>query len=140
MKTVKITLTALAVILMVGCCPCRKSAGNNNAAFRGTQWQLVNFDGKSFSLSDDSYTVTFGEDGRVTGKGNCNRLNGSYEATAEKLLTIKGIAATRAFCLDQQTETAFISQLQSATSYTIDGRLLMLLSNGDVIMTFSEKQ
>lgn len=125
---------------MVSCCPCRKSANKDQIAFQGTQWQLIQFDGRAFDASGDSYTVTFGDDGRLTGKGDCNRLNGGYEVASGGILTINGIASTRMFCPDQDTENRFMSRLQSVTSYVIDGRLLMLFENGDVVMTFSEKK
>ena len=59
----------------------QKSSGKNPLS--GTSWQLVKFQGpdeRTFSPEDRSkYTITFGSNGRVTVRVDCNRGNSTWK-------------------------------------------------------------
>src|ERR1041385_9497216 len=63
----------------------QKSSGGN--PLNGTSWQLVKFQGpdeRTFAPDDKSkYTITFGINGRVTARVDCNRASKSEEHTSE---------------------------------------------------------
>ena len=82
------------------------------------------------SLTDNEATALF-EDGRVTGSGGCNSYQGAYEtgqAGGHNTLKIGPLAATMMMCdpaiMDQ--EDAFLSALQAATAYRLEGESLII--------------
>ena len=85
-------------------------------------------DARSLLLS-----VVFGEDGRLSGLGACNRFMGSYQTTETGGLTVgQNMASTRMFCPDLDREQAFGDVLSGATHYEVDGDMLMLLTDGEL--------
>ena len=140
-KTVAPILAVLA-LLFVGC-----ATVNASPTLAGTSWRLV-----SIQSSDDAqgttpvpdpskFTVSFGEDGRAAFQIDCNRGNGSWEATGGEdgsgTLTFGPIAVTRMMCpqpsLDQRVSTA----LSYVRTYLIkDGLLHMSLMADAGILTW----
>ncbi len=140
-KIVAPVLAALALIF-VGC-----ATVNASPTLAGTSWRLL-----SIQSSDDAqgttpvadpskFTVSFGADGRAAFQIDCNRGNGSWEATGGEggsgTLTFGPIAVTRMMCpqpsLDQRVSTA----LTNVRGYLIkDGRLHMSLLADAGILTW----
>ena len=56
---------------------CRKHRKGDSKPFVSTEWQLVQLNGRAVPVEGDLFTVVFGEDGRLSGLGACNRLMGS---------------------------------------------------------------
>lgn len=139
----KFAKLALIIVLAAGissCCSCRKGKSRDTVSLTGTKWQLTQLAGAPVSSTiEDSYTLELGTDKRVSGKGNCNRVTGSYELPGTGKIKFNGMASTRMMCPDQQTEDKFLKELGSADSYTIDGKMLMLLREGETIMVFVRK-
>ena len=73
----KLAALAALVMLVASCCPCRKHRKGDSKPFVGTEWQLVQLNGRAVPVEGDLFTVVFGEDGRLSGLGACNRLMGS---------------------------------------------------------------
>lgn len=81
-------------------------------------------------------TITFDESGSVEGNAGCNRFFGPFQVSGDNL-RIGLLATTSAFCADpegiMQQEAAFMSALQSAATYSIQGNLLEIRSaNGSI--------
>src|SRR5687767_15764889 len=78
----------------------QKSSGSS--ALSGTSWQLVKFQGpdeRTFSPDDKSkYTITFGSNGRVTIRVDCNRGSSTWKATAKGELQFGSWSRTTAKC------------------------------------------
>lgn len=127
----KLAALAALVVLAGACCPCRKhQKKSDNRPLQGTEWQLVQLDGRDVPVEEDLFTVTFGEEGNLSGLGACNRLMGSYETTPAGGLVVGQMASTRMLCPGLEREQAFAEALSAATHYRIDGQMLMLLSDG----------
>lgn len=125
-------LTAL-IVLTASCCPCRKVRTTVDQPLVGTSWQLVQLDGRTVEPEGENFTVTFGTDRRISGRGACNRLTGQYETGEHGALTIGQAAATRMACLkDGDLETAFQQMLSGATHYEIDGDDLLILTDSEL--------
>src|SRR4030095_14846243 len=66
----------------------QRSSGDNSLS--GTSWQLVRFqapDERIVTPDDKSkYTITFGSNGRVTARVDCNRASSTWKATANNQL------------------------------------------------------
>ena len=137
MKTIKTIGLFILATSIVACCPCRKQKSGPAESFTGTNWELIQFEGRSFT-PQDNYTITFTEEGKINGTGDCNRLMGDYSSTADGTLHIGMLAATRAMCPDQQMENRFVQTLQEVDSYTIDGKLLLLFNNSELKLVFEK--
>ena len=61
----KLAALAALVMLVASCCPCRKHRKGDGKPFVGTEWQLVQLNGRAVPVEGDLFTVVFGEDGRL---------------------------------------------------------------------------
>lgn len=66
----------------------------------------------------DAFTITFTEDGRVSGTTDCNNFSGSYTQPAPEQITFSPLASTKMFCEGSQ-ETEFTSKLQDVIGYVV---------------------
>ena len=68
----------------------------------GTSWQLVEFNGSADTaiIPDDrtKYTITFGGDGRVSARIDCNRGSGIWRSAGSNHIMFGPLALTRAMC------------------------------------------
>lgn len=130
---------AAVVISAIGCCNCKKVQRSDSRPLVGTEWQLVQMDGRSVEVQDDLFTVVFGEENHLSGVGACNRLMGGYEATETGALKVGQLASTRMACPGMDREQAFAQMLMEATHYQIDGPMLMILKNGELKAVFQAR-
>jgi heat shock protein HslJ len=79
-------------------------------------------------IDSSASTITFEADGRVSGRGGCNRYFGT-STTAGELLSVGALGSTKMACapalMDQ--ETRFFQALGSAERWTIDQRGMLLI-------------
>ena len=132
-------LVAVAATIS-SCCSCRKPATRPPmASITASQWQLVQMDGVTVKPTGDSFTLAFAENNMVSGKGDCNRLTGSFKNNgADGTLSFGTLASSRMFCPDQAAEDKFLRLLNEIDGYSIDGSMLMLMSNGKLSMIFEK--
>lgn len=129
-------LCITTALIIVGCCHCR-SKSRNAVSLEGNTWQLVKLLSQDIASDGDSFTITFGEDGSLNGKGSCNRVFGDYTATADGKFAIGQLGSTRMMCPDVDLENRFFMTLGDAMAYEIDGETLMLLFDGEVQAVFT---
>ena len=122
----------IAATLLSGCCACRSYQRRTQKPLEGTLWQLVQWEGRTVAAEGDGFTVVFSADGRISGRGSCNRIMGSYKADAKGALEISKLGATRMACPDPARENAFIEMLEGTTHYEMDGPMLLLLRDGEL--------
>lgn len=110
----------------------------------GTLWQLTGYDdgtgGFSSLLRDTEITAIFSEDGTLSGSAGCNNYSTSYEVSGDRL-TVGPVASTMMMCPGPQgimeQETAYLTALQSASTFQIEGKTLTLLSaQGGAALTY----
>lgn len=89
------------------------------------------------SVPDDSgISMSFSDDGRVTGNGGCNQFFGSYELTAGGL-RLGPIGATRKLCMEpiMSRETSFLQALELTRRVSAHaGALELLDEDGEVLV------
>lgn len=87
-----------------------------------------------------AFTVTLAEDGKVSGKTDCNRFFGSYTLTSEGIISFGPLASTLMFC-DGSQESLFTDYLAKVSSLRRDesGNLIFVLSNNSGAMYFLKK-
>lgn len=128
----RLLLIAVAALGVASCCNCYKGTERSQVPVTGEPWRLVQMDGRMFTTEEDNFFITFGDDGRITGKGSCNRLSGTFKNdNSNGTLSFGGIAATRMMCPRQEDEDRFVKLLGQVDGYTIDGRILMLFTDGE---------
>lgn len=133
----KFALLAALAALAAGCCNCRSYQKRTRRPLTGTEWQLIQLGGQTIQPRDGRFTVTFlAESSRLTGTGDCNRLNGTFETDAKRTLRIGPVASTRMACPDMAREQAFIRALEQTTHYDMDGPMLLLLADGELRAVF----
>ena len=95
----KLMLVLLSVAIMSASAAQRSSGGN---PLSGTSWQLVKFQGpdeRMFTPDDKSkYTITFGSNGRITARVDCNRASSTWKVNAKGELQFGSWSRTSAKC------------------------------------------
>jgi para-nitrobenzyl esterase len=120
----------VALALLAGC------AGSGR--LDSTSWQLVKFQGGDDTLlrPDDKskYTLTFGADGRLSARIDCNRGSGAWKSAGKGQLEFGPMAVTRAMCPPGSLHDQILKQLPHVRSYLIkDGHLfLALMADGGI--------
>ena len=96
----------------------------------GGAWEVTGFNnGRQAVLSPiagTELTVAF-ENGTVSGKAGCNTFSATYSTKGDRI-TVGPAATTRMMCSDavMTQEREFLKALESATTWSFDGRLLHL--------------
>ena len=108
------------------------------APLAGTSWQLVRFQGGDDTVvtPDDGskYTLTFGSDGSLTARIDCNRGRGTWTSSVPSQLTFGPLALTRAACPPQSMHDRLVKHWAYIRSYVVkDGHLfLSLMADGGI--------
>jgi heat shock protein HslJ len=106
-------------------------------ALVGTAWQL-----ETVATGTDAVTsvvapgtITFADDGTVSGSTGCNTFSGSYTVSGDAL-SFPPLATTRIGCPDDiaAQEFAVLAGLEATTAYAIDGPTLTLLGSGGELL------
>ena len=106
----------------------QKSSGSS--ALSGTSWQLVKFQGpdeRTFSPDDKSkYTITFGANGRVTIRVDCNRGSSTWKATTKGELQFGSWSRTTAKCGPGSLHDQIVTEGAAVRNFVIkDGHLFL---------------
>ena len=138
-KLTGILLAAGVALAFASCCNCGKMSARTGS-LTGGEWQLAQIEGRTFAATGDAYTLNFAADNRISGKGDCNRLTGTYASDRNKgTLSFGPVAATRMMCPNQAQEDTFVKILGAIDAYKIDGRMLMLFADGELKMMLEKK-
>ncbi|HEX5818676.1 MAG TPA: META domain-containing protein [Gemmatimonadales bacterium] len=101
----------------------------------GTSWQWLSTQTPVETVTapePKNYVITFGTDGRITGKADCNRMMGTYQATAKEL-TFGGLGTTRMACPPGSLGERFARDLgfvRNYTFYTPDTLRMDMMADG----------
>ena len=98
--------------------------------------QITQTSGVNYTPGDPTlYTVTFRADGTLGVVADCNSGVGTYQASESGALTIN-LAISHAFCASNSLSNQFISYLEVANSYNVQGDMLTIgfsSNNGTMI-------
>lgn len=131
----RIAALIATIALTAGCCNCRSYQKKTRRPLEGTEWQLVQLDGRSVKAAPETFVLKL-ENGSVSGAGACNRLMGSYTTGERRALKIGPLATTKMACPNLDQEQQFLRALESTTHYDMDGPMMLLLSNGELHAVF----
>jgi heat shock protein HslJ len=101
---------------------------------------VMNDDNTITPVQSDAFQIKFKENGKFTGKTDCNSYFGEYEVEGNKI-TVDITGSTRMFCEDSQ-EDDFLDQLRNVDNYFIngEGNLILLLKFDSGSMIFSSNR
>lgn len=115
----------------------------------GTSWlaTFVNAESSEGAVTSSSIkaaqqTLSFSNDGKISGNAGCNEYFANYEVDGNKL-SFSAIGSTKMFCGDglMAEETAFMTALEKAASYRITGGSLQIFAADDTtLISFSRAE
>lgn len=122
--------------LLVSACGVTPTATPRPVNLAGSQWTLAALGApgaETAALPGTTVTLVWGADGRVGGSAGCNNYSGGYTITGSKL-SLSPLASTKMFCAEPQgvseQETRYLTALQSAVSFQVQGSQLFLYDAG----------
>jgi heat shock protein HslJ len=119
---------AFAATLLV--CGCGGGLTGPSDVVGGT-WRLTSWsrtDGQTTVVDDPNrYTISFGSDGRVSIKSDCNSCGGGYELNGSNL-AVGAMACTRAYCGLQSLDHVFVQAVAGARTVSVRNGTLVLQS------------
>ncbi|MEL6585474.1 MAG: META domain-containing protein [Pseudomonadota bacterium] len=104
---------------VIGFCPDETISGY---APDGVTWRLTHLDGAPVAATAE---IAFPEEGRITGRGPCNRFT-ARQGIAYPWIDIQAIAATKRACPDLSFEAAYFDALSQMTLAEVSERVLIL--------------
>jgi len=131
------------VIVAIAAAACASAAGDEDMKTNlvGKTWLARSF-GDDPAIPGVHSTLTFAEDGSVSGSGGCNRLNGSWELAGDDL-TFGPFAATMMMCIGDrmEQESAFLGTIQKGgrVEEVADGFVFHPAAAGDPIRFVESK-
>ena len=99
-----------------------------SSSLANTSWIVSSLYVNQVPLPGSSLTAFFGSSGDFSGNGGCNTYNGPYTVSGNNNISIGPLAGTQMACIEtlNAQEQAYLSALQSATTYVISGSQLIL--------------
>ena len=134
-------MALLLVGIIAGCCNCRSLQRKNQRPLVGTEWQLIQLGGVSMQPAEGKYTLQLtAEEQRVAAVGGCNQIMATYTIGDKRALAIENPASTRMLCPDAETEANFVEVLAKTTHYDLDGEMLLLFEQENLLAVFQAKK
>lgn len=139
-KIARLHCLLLAAFLLPVACSVRTPAPPQNAVadLGATSWQLVKFqssDGKMLTPDDPAkYSISFGTDGSVSTRIDCNRGRGTWKSSGPNQLQFGPLALTRAQCPPGSLHDRIVKDWEFVRTYTLmNGNLfLALMADGGI--------
>ncbi|MCC6251651.1 MAG: META domain-containing protein [Bacteroidia bacterium] len=110
---------------------------NKNTAFTDTQWNLTNLNEKVINANDEGVKsfIVFLPDNTFKGFSGCNRFQGTYKITKNKI-KLSSIGLTKMFCEKDNNERELIKALEKATSFKVNNNQLVLKGKRHINILF----
>lgn len=114
-------------------------SGQSNSLSK-TSWNITSFNNGNQAVvgivADTTPSITFGDDGTVSGSTGCNNFSGEYSLNGSTI-TISPLATTKRACIEpegiSEQEQGILSALESATTWSIQGSNLSLRTAEDAL-------
>lgn len=122
--------TLLAIVVALFAVPSTAVSQTNTSELAETSWRLVKISSMddTMAVPDDPsrYTLSFGADGSVSIRADCNRGSGSWSSEEPSQLNFGPLATTRAMCPPGSLSDKYVAQFEYVRSYVLaDGHLFL---------------
>lgn len=146
----KLSLILVAVLLLSCSCKTAENAetktasspasgGKASSKVQGkpllqTYWVLTHINGEPIGAAPKEASISFNDEGRVSGTLGCNNFFGTYFVKKDKM-SIDYTGATKMLCSEMSVEEKYLAALKSdITHYTIhDSELTIYAKNQEVL-------
>lgn len=123
-------LLALATVAMVSPTLNSLARPQNQGDLSGTSWKLVRFQAPDETIivpgDGSKYTITFGNDGRVTSRVDCNRASSTWRSPRANELQFGSWSRTSAKCGPGSLHDKIVREGAAVRTYSIkDGHLFL---------------
>ena len=122
---------SIALLALLALAACAITSRDATTELPGTSWTLVELDGEE-PVGEMPPSITFTDEGGVTGSTGCNTFNGEVTIEGSEL-SFGPLATTRMACVDpaaSDQEQAFLLAMENVTGYTIDSEGRLVLEGG----------
>lgn len=114
------------------------SACTTQAASLTGKWKLTAYgpvESLTPAVADAGASLTFRDDGKVTGSGGCNSLGGEY-TLKDNQITFSALTSTLMACDDARStqESVVMQVLTSTAEFEIQDQTLTITNNGIVLV------
>ena len=126
----------IALMIMLTTQIAAAQSGSLPPEMLGSEWTLVSLQSAPGTVQDTTgkgITARFDADGSVSGSGGCNNFRGGYTVASGQKITFTQFASTLKACEQEiaDREQAYLTVLQGATSFTLDGSAGLQLTGGN---------
>jgi putative lipoprotein len=136
-----ITFISAGAFIVFSAFAMKKEAAKQTSSLYDTKWML-----KKIHIADSSEVVTgnafikFNQSTKSGGgNGGCNTF-GSTISVSGNTIGFKDIISTQMYCEGvQQTEAAFFKQLGKVNRFKINGKMLLLYKDKELLLEFDSK-
>ncbi len=133
----KIFYLLLLLVLVLAACAAKSSGP---AALQGT-WTLVSYGSHEEltpAIADANGSLTFDDDGTLSGSGGCNSLGGEYEVSGNEI-TFGEITSTLMACEEpRMSQESFVTQVLTGTAQFEVTDATLTITNDDKVLVFSK--
>jgi heat shock protein HslJ/uncharacterized protein YraI len=120
---------------------------SSSSGLAGTDWEVISYNNGQEAvvglLLGTTISASFGADGKVSGNAGCNRYFAGYSVDGNTI-EIGPPGATRRYCPApegvMEQEVQYLTALQSAATYSIQGTLLEMRTAADQIAVVMQRQ
>ena len=127
-RSLRATAAALLLLfVMSACSDAGLTAVEPDASLAGPTWTLTGFEAADGTISDpgsETIRVTFEVDGEVGGQSRTNAFGGTYQAVANRQLSVETLETTLAGLPDGSRYMEFYSALRAASAYDVHPQTL----------------
>ena len=128
--TIRVLRIALVLMIVTAALKAGSPPQSQSSELAGTSWQLVKFQGSdNTTLVPDNkskYTITFGTDGQVSARVDCNRGRSTWKSNTPNQLKFGSWSMTRAKCPPGSLHDQIVRDGASIRSYELKGGHLFL--------------
>lgn len=131
MKTLKFVLLVGIAVTLASCCSCRKGYGPNRP-ITDIKWTVVQIGSQAVNAKDNFHLTLSSADKRAFGRGDCNQFTGSFTGDSFGSIKFGPMAATRAFCPNQEMEDKLFQAFDRVDNFSHVTENVLILLNGNV--------
>ncbi len=138
MTKLQLLYLALIAAIITSCASMKRKSKENFVELTSTSWQVEELNGRAITPQENNFTLLFGTDGALNGRGACNIMFGQYEQGKDGKLTLSPQGLTRTACPDMGVEDEYIKMLGEVTSYSVIDGKLHLYNDEELAATLNE--